>query len=198
MKSLQNGKPYPIRLEADLGMRSIAIGLMIGLGVLTLGGALITPYSPSSQTPTQYNIFRVILATYTPLLTPISSAAGVRMVGGGGPQGAIPILIWLVAALATGIALRDPGRSGKAMFASASIILLLWIASVFLSAPTWPDLNSWLTEVDLLTSDLISRPIDIISLFTIPTGLAILAAQIAQLKRRPVRTETSIDEDYYL
>ena len=187
-----------MRLEVDLGMRSIAIGLMIGLGVLTLGGALITPYSPSSQTPTQYNIFRVILATYTPLLTPISSAAGVRMVGGGGPQGAIPILIWLVAALATGIALRDPGRSGKAMFASASIILLLWIASVFLSAPTWPDLNSWLTEVDLLTSDLISRPIDIISLFTIPTGLAILAAQIAQLKRRPVRTETSIDEDYYL
>ena len=179
-------------------MRSIAVGLLIGLGILTLGGALITPYTLSSQTPTQYNIFRVILATYTPLLTPISSAAGVEMVGGEGSQGVIPILIWLIAASATGIALKDPRRSGKAMFASASIILLLWIASVFLSAPTWPDLNSWLIEVDLLTSDLISRPIDIISLFTIPTGLAILAAQIAQLRRRPMRTETSMDEEYYL
>jgi len=187
-----------MRLKTDPGMRNVAIGLMIGLGILTLGGALITPYTLSPQTPSQYNIFRAILATYTPLLTPISSAAGVRMVGGGGPQGIIPILIWLATAIATGIALRDPEKSGKAMFASASIILLLWIASVFLSAPTWPDLNSWLVEVDLLTSDLLSRPIDILSLFTIPTGLAILTAQIAQLKRRPVRTETSIDEDYYI
>ena len=198
MTSPQNGNPYPMRWKADPRMRNIAIGLMIGLGILTLGGALITPYTLSPQTPNQYNIFRVILATYTPLLTPISSAAGVRMVGGAGPQGIIPILIWLATAVATGIALRDPEKSGKAMFASASIILLLWIASVFLSAPTWPDLNSWLVEVDLLTSDLLSRPIDILSLFTIPTGLAILTAQIAQLKRRPVRTGTSIDEDYYL
>ena len=198
MTSPQNGNPYPMRLKTDPRMRNVAIGLMIGLGILTLGGALITPYTLSPQTPSQYNIFRAILATYTPLLTPISSAAGVRMVGGGGPQGIIPILIWLATAIATGIALRDPEKSGKAMFASASIILLLWIASVFLSAPTWPDLNSWLVEVDLLTSDLLSRPIDILSLFTVPTGLAILTAQIAQLKRRPVRTGTSIDEDYYL
>ena len=192
-----DGKPYPIRWGADLEMRNIVVGLMIGLGILTLGGALITPYSISSQTPTQYNIFRIILATYTPLLTPISSAAGMRMVGGGGSQGIVPILIWLIAAFATGMTLRDPGKSGKAMFASASIILLLWIASVFLSAPTWPDLNSWLVEVDLLTSDLISRPIDMISLFIIPTGLAILTAQITQLKRRPIKTEATMDEDYY-
>jgi len=51
--------------------------------------------------------------------------------------------------------------------------------------------------VDLLTSDLISRPIDMISLFIIPTGLAILTAQITQLKRRPIKTEASMDEDYY-
>ncbi|RLF99645.1 MAG: hypothetical protein DRN49_04090, partial [Thaumarchaeota archaeon] len=112
-------------------MRNLALGLMIGLGILTLGGALITPYSLSSQAPTQYNIFRIILATYTPLLTPISSAAGMKMVGGGVSQGVIPILIWLIAALTIGVTLRDPGKSGKAMFASASMILLLWIASVF-------------------------------------------------------------------
>jgi len=93
--------------------------------------------------------------------------------------------------------LGDVGKSAKTMFASASLVILLWIASAFLAAPSWVDKNLWLRSLDAMTSDLlINRPLDLFSTLVIPPSAAALAAALTQVRIR--RGEVGEQEDYLI
>jgi len=189
------GNPYPITSAAPCAMRSFTIGLAIGLGTLTLLGILLFHAPQPAEETTQLNAFRMLLTAYTPLLTPLSSALGAPSLGGGPRWGVLPLLTWLATAGVIGLALRDPPKSAKSTFASASIVLLLWIASAFIAAPTWGDQTSWVSSIDAMASDLLLyRPIDLLLTLLLPPAASALTASILGA-RKAVRDQI-YEEDY--
>ena len=175
-------------------MRDFTIGLAVGWSVLTLLGVLLFHTPQPVDHVTQLNIFRELLSAYTPLLTPLSSAMGASSLGGGAAYGVLPLLSWLTASGIVGVSLRNPAKSAKATFATALIILLLWITSAFIAAPTWGDSKTWLNTVDAMASDLLlNRPIDLLSALILPPAVSALTASI--LEKRSMRAEIT-EEDY--
>ncbi len=176
-------------------MKGFGAGLALGLGLITLMSILLFQPSVQLYQETQLNLLRVLMAAYTPLLTPLSSIAGAEAVGGEQGYGVLPIIIWLVSAFSVGFLLGDIGKSAKTMFASASIIILTWIAAAFLAAPSWMDTDLWLRSLDAMASDLlINRPMDLLSTLIIPPTAAALAATLSQVRIR--RGEAGEQEDY--
>lgn len=178
-------------------MRSFTLGLTAGLGTLTLLALLLfqSP-EPYGQT-TQLHFFRELMNSYTPLLTPLSSAFGAPSIGGGEGYGALPLIVWLASACVVGIFLKDPSKSAKSSFASAAIVLLTWITLAFVTAPTWGDTTRWASELDAITTELlIHRPVDLLSTFLLPPAASALTASFLSA-RKMLRAEIP-EEDYIL
>ena len=178
-------------------MKGFGAGLALGLGVITLMSMLIFQPSIEVYQQTQLNLMRLLMEAYTPLLTPLSSITGAGAVDGGYGYGALPLIIWLTSAFTVGFMIGEPGKSAKAMFASASIIILTWITSAFIAAPSWLDTDLWLRSLDSMTSDLlINRPMDLLSTLILPPSAAALAAALSQIRLR--RGEVGGSEEYLL
>lgn len=93
--------------------------------------------------------------------------------------------------------LKEPHKSAKVMFASASIILLAWIASAFALAPTWRDAPSWLGAIDKLMSDLfVTRPLDLLTIFTLPPIASATLASVTSLRRAAEQELAEAEEEY--
>lgn len=171
-------------------------GYGLGLGLMTLAGLFMSINEPIAHSSSQLDIFLILLRAYTPLLAPISSAFGQPMIGGYSPLGVIPLLLWLAVGYAVGLLLMSPGAAGKATFLTSATIIMLWIGSLFLSAPAWQDQHTWLTTISGLAGDLISRPIDLAFILIAPALLSALTGQILEaIRQKPIREE-ELEERY--
>ena len=174
------------------------IGYGAGLGLLTLAGLLLGIEGSGSQAITQFNLFIVLLKAYTPLLTPFSSILGYPILGGSQSLGPLPLLIWIAIGCLLGILLRSGGGAAKAMFLTSATILILWIGSLFFSAPAWPDQRSWLMAISNLSNDLISRPIDLGFILLGPMLVSAIIGQLTgEISSRLVQ-EKELEERYRL
>jgi hypothetical protein len=174
------------------------VGYGLGLGLMTLAGLFISINEPIAHSSSQLDIFIILLRAYTPLLAPISSAFGQPMIGGYPPLGVIPLLLWLAIGYAVGLLLMSPGAAGKATFLTSATIIMLWIGSLFLSAPAWQDQHAWLATISGLSRDLISRPIDLAFILIAPALLSALTGQILEtIRQKPIREE-ELEERYTL
>ncbi|MCD6236071.1 MAG: hypothetical protein J7J94_03685 [Thaumarchaeota archaeon] len=177
-------------------MSKAVAGYGVGVGLLTLLGILMSAGGPQASSQTQFNIFLLLLNAYTPLLTPLSSMMGAQSIGGLGSYGIIPLAAWLLVGVLVGVLVRSAGGGAKATFLTASTVLLLWIGSLFLSAPAWPDNSHWVFMVNRMATELVSRPIDMIFLFAAPIASSALTGEIAYLVRSKVVRHEEIEERY--
>lgn len=179
-------------------MTRALIGYGLGFGLITLAGLFLSVNEPVAHSSGQLDIFMILLRAYTPLLAPISSAFGQPMIGGYPPLGAVPLTLWLVIGCVVGILLMSPEAAAKATFLTSATILMLWIGSLFFSAPAWPDQHAWLMAVSRLAGDLISRPIDLTFILIAPAILSALTGQILEaVKERPIK-EKELEDRYAL
>ena len=178
-------------------MGRVLTGYAAGLGLLTLAGLLLNFEALASHTTSQFNLFLILLEAYTPLLTPLSSATGSPMIGGGRPLGILPLLAWILTSCILGFLLESGEKAAKVSFLASASILIIWIGSLFLSAPAWPDHHTWLSNLNKLSGDLISRPVD---LSLILVGPLLISAVIGQLSEelRSKALERDLEERYRL
>ena len=178
-------------------MGKLVTGYAAGLGLLTLAGLLLNFEGLISHTTSQFNLFMILLEAYTPLLTPFSSAIGCPTIGGGSPLGILPLVAWILTSCILGFLLGSGEEAAKASFLASASILILWIGSLFLSAPAWPDYHTWLSTLNKLSSDLISRPVD---LSLIIVGPLLISAAIGQLSEelRSRAIEKELEKRYRL
>ncbi|MCD6535819.1 MAG: hypothetical protein J7K49_02145 [Thaumarchaeota archaeon] len=172
-------------------------GYGLGIGLLTLSGLLLNYGGLETASTNQFNIFIVLLKTYTPLLTPVSSLLGLPVIGGSQVYGVLPLMIWVGVACIVGVVTRGLGGGAKAMFLAASTILILWIASLFLSAPAWPDYLSWLSAANNMATDLVSRPIDLALILILPTASSALTGELMQLIQSKMVKRAKVEEETY-
>ncbi len=172
-------------------------GYGLGLGLLTLAGLLLNYGGLEAASTNQFNLFIILLKTYTPLLTPLSSILGLPVIGGAQTYGILPVAIWVAVACIVGVVTQGLGGGAKAMFLAASTILILWIASLFLSAPAWPDYLSWLSAANSMATDLVSRPIDLVAILILPTASSALTGGLAQLIQSKTVRRARVEEDTY-
>jgi hypothetical protein len=162
-------------------------GYGLGLGLVTLAGLFIGADEPMVQaahpSPGQLDVFVILLRAYTPLLAPVSSALGQPMIGGSPPLGMIPLLLWLAVGYVVGLLLMSPDAAGKATFLTSATVIMLWIYSLFFSAPAWADQSLWLATVSGLSRDLVSRPVDLAFILIAPALLSALTGQIMEIVR---------------
>lgn len=180
-----------------MNMGKVISAYGLGLGLLTLSGLLLDYDGLAAASTTQFNFFVVLLKAYTPIITPLSSILGSPAIGSTKIYGALPAALWLLAAFISGSITQETGSSAKAMFLTASTILLLWIASLFLSAPVWPDYTRWLSVMSKMAAELISKPLDILSLLIAPTASSALAGGLIQLIQGRAVKKTRVEEDSY-
>lgn len=164
-------------------MAKAILGYGLGLGLITLAGLSLGFGGPAIQVSDQFNLFIVLLKAYSPLLTPFSSALGYPIIGGGSSLGILPLATWISISCILGLSLRSAGGAAKAMFLTSATIIILWIGSLFLSAPVWPDQHTWLMTISALTKDLISRPIDLGFILIVPTMISALTGQLLEAMR---------------
>jgi len=173
-------------------------GYGLGLGLLTISGLLLDFGGSGAASANQFNLFMVLLRAYTPLLTPFSSALGYPIIGGAASYGIIPLLIWVFTAFFLGILMRNAGSGAKAMFLASSTIVMIWIASLFFSAPAWPDNSTWLSAVNKMAADLVSKPIDLCITLALPTASSAITGQITHLIQNRVVKQSRLEENYSL
>ncbi|MCS7132808.1 MAG: hypothetical protein N3F65_02815 [Nitrososphaeria archaeon] len=173
-------------------------GYGLGLGLLTLSGLLLNYSGLDVASTTQFDFLIILLKTYTPLLTPLSSLLGSPAIGSAQTYGILPAVIWVAVACFIGFMAQEAGSGAKAMFLAASTVVILWIASLFLSAPAWPDYMSWLTTLNYMMVGLTSRPLDILSILIIPTASSALTGGLTQLIQSRIVKRAKIEEDNYL
>lgn len=173
------------------------MGYGLGLGLMTIAGLAMSVDKPIAYSSSQIDVFLILLRAYTPLLAPISSALGQPAIGGS-ILGPAPLILWLAIGYLIGLLLMSPGSSAKAMFLTSATIVIIWIGSLFLSAPAWPDQHLWLTAISGLAGDLISRPVDLAFILTAPTLLSALSGQIIEaIRQRPLR-DRDLEREYGL
>jgi len=177
-------------------MAKAMAGYGLGMGLITLAGILIGASGPAPAGSTQFNLFLVLLEAYTPLLTPFSSALGLPAINGSTSCGLLPLLTWIAVGGLLGVLIRSAPGAAKAAFLTAATTLLLWIGSLFFSAPAWPDNLTWLTYINQMTTELISRPIDFSALLILPTAASALTGEIAYVIQSRLVRHAKIEEDY--
>ena len=177
-------------------MAKTMAGYGLGMGLITLAGIIMGTTGPSTANSTQFNIFLVLLKAYTPLLTPFSSALGLPAIDGVNSYGLLPLITWIAVGALLGALTRSAAGGAKAAFLTAATTLLLWIGSLFFSAPAWPDNLTWLTYVNQMTTGLISRPIDFSSLLILPTASSALSGGIAYILQSKIVKHAKLDEEY--
>lgn len=179
-----------------LRMARAILGYGLGLGMMTLAGLFLSVNEPITHSSGQLDIFFILLRAYTPLLAPISSAFGESIIGGYPSLGVIPLLLWLAIGCIAGLLLMSSEAAAKATFLTSATIIMLWIGSLFFSAPAWQNQHIWLMTISGLARDLISRPIDLAFVLIAPTLLSALAGQILEaIKERAIR-ERELEDGY--
>ncbi len=174
------------------------MGYGLGFGLMTLAGLFLSINEPMAHSLSQLDVFLILIRAYTPLLAPISSALGQPTIGGYPSPGLMPLLLWLAMGYLVGLLLTGPGAAAKATFLTSATIIVLWIGSLFLSAPAWQDQHTWLTMLSRFSQDLVSRPIDLAFILAAPTILSALTSQmIEMIRQRPIRSE-ELEERYAL
>ncbi len=179
-------------------MARAILGYGLGLGIMTLGGLILSANEPAIQASGQFNLFMVLLKTYSPLLAPLSSALGYPAIGGFPSLGIIPLLLWLFASYLVGFLLKSGGGAAKAMFLTSATIIILWIGSLFLSAPVWPDQHTWLMTISSLAKDLIARPMDLGFILIAPMIISAVTGQLLETIKERLMREKDLEDSYML
>jgi len=175
------------------------LGYGLGLGIITLGGLVLCfNEPPMAQVSGQFNLFMVFLKTYNPLLAPISSVSGYPAIGGHPSPGIIPLVLWTLTGLLVGVLLRSAGGAAKAMFLTSATVLILWISSLFFSAPAWPDQRTWLLTISSLAKDFISRPIDLVFILMAPMIVSAVTGQLLEVMRERLMRERNLEDRYMI
>lgn len=171
-------------------------GYGLGLGLITLAGLLLGFREPTAHASGQFNLFMVLLKAYSPLLTPFSSALGYPIVGGLPSLGILPLAIWISISCILGLLLRSAGGAAKAMFLTSATMIILWIGSLFFSAPVWPDRHTWLITISALARDLVSRPIDLGFILIAPMIISAVTGQLLEAMRGRLVRDRSLEDEY--
>lgn len=152
-------------------MKSFLAGVGTAVASLTLGSMIaFGSMTWFAELPLQVGLLKLFHGVYSFLLTPLSSALGAPSLGGGIYLGVWPIIIWIISSVFIGLLTGDPVRAAKIVFTSASIIFCFWIFSNFMLYSVWNDNIKWLSEIDLLMSDLfLYRSLDVVFFLTIPS-----------------------------
>ena len=177
-------------------MAKAILGYGLGLGLITLAGLLLGFGGPTIHASGQFNLFMVLLKAYSPLLTPFSSALGYPIIGGSSSLGILPLAIWISISCILGLLLRSAGGAAKAMFLTSATMIILWIGSLFLSAPVWPDQHTWLTTISTLAKDLVSRPIDLGFILIGPMIISAVIGQLLEAMRERLMRDRSLEDEY--
>lgn len=177
-------------------MAKAILGYGLGLGLITLAGLLLGFGGPTSHASGQFNLFMVLLKAYTPLLTPFSSALGYPIIGGVSSLGVLPLAIWISISCVLGLLLRSAGGAAKAMFLTSATMIVLWIGSLFLSAPVWPDQHAWLMTISSLARDLVSRPIDLGFILVAPMMISAVMGQLSESMKERLMRDRSLEDEY--
>ncbi|HDD43185.1 MAG TPA: hypothetical protein ENF79_05870 [Nitrososphaeria archaeon] len=177
-------------------MAKAILGYGLGLGLITLAGLPLGFKGLTIHTSGQFNLFIILLRAYSPLLTPFSSALGYPIIGGSPSLGILPLAIWISIGCILGLLLRSAGGAAKAMFLTSATVIILWIGSLFLSAPIWPDQYTWLTTISALAKDLISRPIDLGFILVGPMIISAAAGQLLEAMRERLMKDRRLEDEY--
>lgn len=179
-------------------MKSFLIGLGTMTASLTLGSMVAfsgTVWSP--ELPLQLGLLKLLHDIYSFLLTPLSSALGAPSLGSGLNLGVWPLLIWIISSLFIGFLTGEPVRAAKIVFTSASIIFCFWIFSNFMLYSLWSNSITWLSEIDLVMSDLfLYRSLDIIFFLSVPTIISATSAYLILNIVSSKNKEAKVEEEY--
>jgi len=75
-------------------------------------------------------------------------------------------------------------------------MIILWIGSLFLSAPVWPDQHTWLITISTLARDLVSRPIDLGFILIGPMIISAVIGQLLEAMRERLMRDRSLEDEY--
>lgn len=175
----------------------------MGLGTmtasLTLGSTIVfNSMAWSTELPLQAGFFKLLNNIYSFLLTPLSSALGAPSLGGGIYLGVWPLTIWVLSSAFIGLLTGDPTRAAKIVFTSASIVFCFWIFSNFMLYSVWNDNITWLSEIDIVMSDLfLYRSLDIIFFLSVPSIISAASAYLILYVVSSKNKGEEIEEEQY-
>ncbi|MDJ0269526.1 MAG: hypothetical protein NXY59_03070 [Aigarchaeota archaeon] len=174
---------------------------LFGFSILTLAGAIATlgtqtagMIAPSDQMRVLATLFNAL----APMLSPLSSAAGTKVLMPiGGEElalGIAPLIAWVAAGVAIGLMSRDGSEAATASLALASLTYILWLGLALLVLPSTGAAIPWSNYLDMVVSRiLVSTPLDFFSIYIIPTALSAATTSLYQKATRPRIHEKPIE-----